>query len=549
MNAEPSFLSITPPLLVLVLGCWTRNVILSLAAGIILAVLVAANFSLLPAMELLYSYLWSNFEFDKFFSIQQFWSTWNLFICIFLLILGIFVCLLQHSGGAYAYASFAKKYINNRKNAETSSLILSILLFVDDYFSNLTVGSVMYPLTDTQKIPRAKLAFLVGSMSAPLTILSPVSSWAAAILGLLRDNGISQTLMSGTTTILAKPLTAYFYLLPFLFYSFILILSVWYIVRMRISFGLMKKHEELAISTGNLFGGRTYYSKKKSSFEPNPRHTTLSDFFISVLILLVSIFGGILYSGKWSCLFGHNDLITAFQNSSAATALFLGGNIALIVCTLFLLIRGRIELKAVPKIYWHGIKLMLSAVIVLLLAWTLGDILRSQGLQTGKFLANILVGTVDITLLPALLFITAVAIAFSIGSAWGTNAILFPIAIQMIPSILHINTIPTLTEIPIFLPAFGAILSGSVAGNHMSPISDTTIMSSASTKITVIDRVNTQFSYALPIIIFAAMGFMLSAKLIHLGILVATIIPIIISTFASILTLQLLHCCSSGRRI
>ena len=532
-------LSLLPPLLVLTLGFLTRRVIISLAAGIILAAFIATNFSPSDTLVLIGDCLWINFEFDKFFSTTKFWETWNLFICIFLFILGIFVCLLQHSGGAYAYGTFIRKTIHNRQSAETSSLLMSTSLFIDDYFSSLTVGSVMYPLTDTQQVPRAKLSFLVDSMSAPLAILCPFSSWVAAILGFLRENGISSEIKE-TTLILGSPLTTYFNLIPFLFYSFVLIASTWFIVRFRIAFGLMKKHEDIAKASGNLFGGETDIKLNGNGQEHNPHHTTLSDFFLPVIMLLICVIGGMLYSGDWQVFGGARTAFQALQYSSAAIALFLGGIIALIGCTLFFIIRKRIPLRSLPKIYLEGLQLMLPAVVVLMLAWSLGDILRNQ-LNTGEYLAKFMLDSVSIHLLPALLFFASTLVSFTIGSSWGTAAMMFPIAIPMVLSFMDTSATPTLVQTPILFPVLGAVLSGCVAGDHISPISDTTIMSATSTRTPHMDHVRTQIPYALPMIIMTGIGFLLSSYLMSNGFWISSLVPIIVAILSTIFILWQLN--------
>ena len=540
MQNELSFLTLAPPICVLIFACITKRVILSLLLGIILATFIAKDFTIFPAIELAYSCVFNNLELDKFFSLQHFWDTRNLFICIAILFFGVFVALMQHSGGAYAYALFIKKYIHSKKSAESSSLILSTFLFVDDYFNSLTVGSIMYPLTDAFKIPRVKLALLVHSLSAPLVILCPISSWVAAMLGYLRENGISE-IKGASTLVIANPLMMYFQIIPFIFYSFILFFVVWYIVQTRISFASMKKHEDIAEKTGNLFGG-----------EPPPKYlidtstlgidkkTTLVDFLVPIIILIVCIVLGMLYSGDWVYFGGKNNYIRALQNSSAAMALFIGCGVALIICTTFLIVRKHITDKELPKIFLEGINMMLSAVIVLMLAWSFGDILRNE-LHTGEYLAKILVNSVNISLLPMLFFITATIITFTIGTAWGTAAMLFPIAIPMVPVVLGMQHTPVLAEIPMLVLVLGAILSGGVAGNHISPIADTTIMSATSTRTPVIDHIRTQLPYSIPIIIVTALGFILATYLMPYGFAVASIVPIVCSIILVIIIMHILH--------
>lgn len=511
---------------------------LSLFAGIFLAAILASNFHPIASINTVVVTLWKNLELQTFFSSEHFWQSGNIFICIFLLVLGVFITMLQVSGGAYAYSIFARRKVHSRKSAESASLILSSGLFVDDYLSCLTTGAVMYPLTDTQKIPRVKLAFLVDSMSGSLAILCPFSSWVAAIVGFLGENGISETI-SKHTLIVANPFTTFLNIIPFLFYSFILIASMWFIVRARVSFGMMKKYEDIAKETGNLFGGHRHAAEKDKKIEHNPAHTTLLEFFFPILVLLCCVLGGILHSGHWWLLGGHNSLLNSFRDASAASGLFVGGNLTLIICTVFFILRKRITLKQMPSVYWDGIKLMWSAAAVLILAWTFGDLLRNQ-LHTGEYLANLMLNSVNITALPTIIFFAGCLIAFTIGSAWGTAAMMFPIVIPLVLSMIHAPAQPHLAQIPILFPILGALLSGCVAGNHISPIADTTIMSSLSTHTKLKDHVHTQIQYALPGIIITGFAFCLSGVLIQYGLAIAVLIPIVIAAALNMATLWFL---------
>lgn len=538
MDNTLALISLLPPLVVLVIGYLTHRIMLSLSAGILLAALLASNFAPLVTAKKIGLVLWQNVELYNFLSADHFWQSGNLFICIFLLVLGVFITMLQISGGAYAYSVFARRKVRSAKSAESASLVLSSSLFVDDYLSCLTTGAVMYPLTDTQKIPRAKLAFLVDSMSGSLAILCPFSSWVAAIVGFLGDNGISETI-TATTLIAANPFTTFLNIIPYLFYSFILIVSVWFIVRRRISFGLMKKFEDIAKSTGNLFGGHRHAADKEKNLEHNPLHTTLLEFFFPIFVLLICVLGGILFSGHWWLLGGNNSLFMAFQEASAAAGLFVGGNITLIICTIFFVLRGRIEIKQLPKVYWDGIKLMWSAALVLILAWTFGDLLRNQ-LHTGEYLAHMMLNSVNIIALPTIIFYAGCIIAFTIGSAWGTAAMMFPIVIPLVLSMINAPGQPTLNQIPIFFPVLGALLSGCVAGNHISPVADTTIMSCLSTHTKLKDHVHTQIQYALPGIIITGFAFLLSGLLVPYGMITSIVIPLVVAILLNMAVLTLL---------
>lgn len=538
MDNYITIISLLPPLVVLLLGYLTHRIMLSLSAGIFLAAVIASNFSPLATINNIVISLWKNLELYHVFSTENFWQANNIFICIFLLVLGIFITMLQVSGGAYAYSIFAKRRIKSRKSAETASLVLSSGLFVDDYLSCLTTGAVMYPLTDTQKIPRVKLAFLVDSMAGSLAILCPFSSWVAAIVGFLGDNGISEN-VTRTTLIVANPFTTFLNIVPFLFYSFIVIASIWFIVRARISFGMMKKYEQIAKETGNLFGGARAH-KNIDTIEHNPAHTTLLEFFFPIIVLLICVLAGILHSGDWWLLGGTNSTLDAFRDAKAGAGLFMGGNVTLIICMIFFALRKRIHIVQLPKVIIDGIKLMWSAAVVLILAWTFGDILRNQ-LHTGEYLANFMLHAVNITALPTIIFFAGCIIAFTIGSAWGSAAMLFPIVIPLVLSMVDAPLQPNLTQIPILLPVLGAALSGCVAGNHISPIADTTIMSSLSTHTKLKCHVHTQIQYALPGIIITGFAFCLSGILLKYGLLAAILAPIILAVGLNFLTLKILH--------
>ena len=283
------FVVALPPLLVLILGFATRRVMFSLTCGILFSALIASNYSLFGAFKLSLLRLWSNTELSHLSSLGAFADSDNLFIYIFLLILGIIVTLLSHSGGSYAYGKVVAQHLHSKRSAQASSLVLSMCLFVDDYFNSLTVGSVMYPLTDRFKIPRAKLAFLVDSMSAPLAMIIPVSSWVAVLVGFVRESGIDVT-REATTLVLENPFNMYLHILPYVFYSFIIFFSAWYIVMRTISFGSMRRHEDIAEKTGNLFGGKDAPSNRLRQInEANKENSSLVDFIFPVATLIVCI--------------------------------------------------------------------------------------------------------------------------------------------------------------------------------------------------------------------------------------------------------------------
>lgn len=535
-----SWLSLLPPFIVLIVGIITRNVLISLGLGVLGAAFIACNFSLICALKLSVFKFWNNIQLESLLSVDTFWSNPNLFICIFLCILGIIVTLISHSGGAYAYGKAVRKKIYDKKTVETASLFLSMFLFIDDYFSSLTVGSVMHPLTDHFRIPRAKLAFLVDSLAAPLAVLAPISSWVAAIIGFLSENGVSST-PSHDTLILADPISVYTRVIPFVFYSFIIIPAAFLIVRKRISFGLMHKHEQIAQESGNLFAGKDPVTRKvRGVHERNIENNSILDFAFPIAVLFLSVMCGILYSGKYYLFGGTRSFLEAFQNSRSSIALFLGGCFALIFCILFFLIRRKLHLREVPIECWSGIRLMLPAIIILLLSWTLGDLLRDD-LETGNYLASILIGSVSLQLFPLMFFISAAVTSFALGTSWGTMAILFPLAIPMVISFLKLSTPATLDHVFMLFPVLGAIISGAVSGDHISPISDTTIMSSTSCGSYHVDHVQTQMNYALPILLSTAIAYLLVGFLIGYSFWIVVIFPLAVGLFIGLGTLWIMN--------
>ena len=510
-----TILSLTAPAVVLLMGFYTRKVLLSLLTGIALAALIASDFQLLDGAALMVQLLWDSSGLNMLLHPTTFLDSWNAFICLFLLILGITINLIHRSGGALAYEGFIRSKFKDRKKVEASSLLMSKCLCIDDYFSSLTVGSVMRSITDSYRIPRAKLAFLVDAMSAPLAILCPVSSWVAAIVGYLKDNGIHAS--PGTDTkILASPFLTYLNMIPFIFYSFTIIFSVWFIVLRRISFGLMGRHEAFAIKTGNVFNGK-HGSVRPERGRPEGQHTSMIDFFVPVSSLILSVLIGILWSGSWQALpGGTRSFVDAMREASAAQGLLFGGLTSLILTLIFYLHRKKIALSELPAACSEGFRMMAPSCLILIFAWTLGGLLRDQ-LHTGHYIARILTGRLPIELVPAMAFASSAAISFAIGSSWGTASIMLPIGIQLVLTMAG-APIPTgIDQVPLLLPTLGAVLSGCVAGDHISPISDTTIMSSTSTAMEHIDHVETQMSYAIPIITITGISFLVLGYTHELG--------------------------------
>jgi Na+/H+ antiporter NhaC len=433
-----------------------------------------------------------NSGLESLASWDAFWASWNLLIFLFLLSLGMLISLLQKSGAADAFIDLAQKKVNNKKSAEKTSLMLSLLFFIDDYFSSLTVGSIMRPLAQACSLNPVKLAFLVSTMATSLTVISPISSWIGEIVLQLRMAGIDET--NANSLINADPLYAYIRSIPLIIYAFFTIVGTWYIVLRGISFGPM-----------------TYYDTTKSSqnrdtFVKKVTHASIFDFIIPISTLIISIIVGLLGSGHYWLLGGTHDLINAFKHSAANQAFFLGGITTLILSIIWLTLRKRITPHNCLQALYAGIWLILPSLIMLTHAWTLGSLLKHD-LHTGSYIAHLFCYFITPTLFPVLCFLFAALIAWTIGSSWATMGLVFPIVFDMIRVVEHIALRTTLDQAPIILPIIGATLSGCIFGSHISFISDTPIMSSTSTGANHLAHIRTMTFYLIPISIGTAFAY------------------------------------------
>ncbi len=494
---QMSWLVLIPPVLVVVLALITRRIVFSLCTGIISAALILHDFQIKPALITIINRIWNSTELGHFASWQSFWSAWYLFICLFLIILGIIIVLINQTGGAFAYGRFIVGKLKNSKNAETATLLMSHLFFVDDYFGSLTVGSVMQPITDQFKIPRVKLALIINAIAAPLAVLSPISSWSADIVMQLRQSGISNLVQEGTL-VNADPFSVYLLSIPFLAYAVIMVVSLWVIVKIRISSGIIFEQEKIAQSTGNLFGGKIEVARRmKTTNQQNISSSSIWDFALPLLTLFGSTFIGIIVLGF----------------ARIPIALFLASCSSLLVAIIFLLNRKKLNLSELPKIIYEGAMLMLPSIMVLVLIWTLSALLKGD-LQTGSYLAKHLVGHVNIAYLPVVFFLIATLISSTMGSAWGTIGLLVPIAIPMLISFVPGAIMIAPIQLPIIYPLIASIVSGAVAGNHISPIADIMLLSSTSAGSYHFDLVKAQISYAIPIIIGTIIHFLIAGLMV-----------------------------------
>ncbi len=460
--------SLLPPLLAIVLALVTKEVYSSLFIGVAAGALMYTGFQLWNAVVTLFDIMKDNMDIN---------------ILIFDILLGMIIVLMTRSGGSGAYGRWAGARIKSKKSALLATTGLGVLIFVDDYFNCLTVGSVMRPVTDRFKISRAKLAYFIDATAAPICIIAPVSSWAAAVNSYVpEDAGITGFQLFLRT-------------IPYNLYAILTLVMLVYVAMRGLDFGLMKKHE-INAENGDLFtsGGEEFAQMETESVNDKGQ---VKDLVLPVLVLIVSAVGSMIYTGY---LDGATDVITAFAGCDAEISLIFATLATVFFMLVFYLPRKVITFKEIMGSLSEGFRLMVPAITVLVLAWTLKGI--GDALEIGTFVERIMgANTSASVLIPAIVFVVAIFLAFSTGTSWGTFAILVPIVIAMFN---------TDSQMEMMIIAVSAVLAGAVCGDHISPISDTTIMSSAGAQCNHINHVSTQMQYAMVVAIVCFIGYIVA---------------------------------------
>lgn len=481
-----SALSLLPPLVAITLSIITQRVLLSLGLGIVVgAVLLNINAPLETG-----SFLFATVSKLFWSAEKQSLNAWNLYILGFLVILGMITALITVSGAARAFAQWASKHIRNKRDANLLTVFLGCVVFIDDYFNSLVVGSIARPLTDRYGISRSKLAYLLDSTAAPVCVISPISSWGAYIIAII--GGILTT--HGLTEL--KPLTAFLEMIPMNFYAILTLVMIVCISAMDLDFGPMRK-QELAASKGELFDAKKGVPPGTSVDLPEAETGKISGLFIPITVLVVATLFFMFYSGSVA-LKAENlpfSFIAALEKTDVSSSLFFGALSGLAV-TLALNIKQKIPYRLILQGLFIGLKSMLPAIYILVFAWSISSVISQ--VETGKYMASLASGNISTELLPALLFVLAGIAAFSTGTSWGTFGILLPIAADM-----AVGT----GQSSILLPMLAAVLAGAVFGDHCSPISDTTILSSTGASCHHIDHVMTQLPYAFLIAAISLVGY------------------------------------------
>ena len=457
--------ALLPPLVAIILALITKEVYSSLFVGIVVGAL-----------------LYSGFKFEgtvtQIFEggiIKVLSDSYNVGILIFLVILGSVVCMMNKAGGSAAFGRWASKKIHTRVGAELAAIILGVLIFIDDYFNCLTVGSVMRPVTDRHHVSRAKFAYLIDATAAPVCIIAPISSWAAAVSGFVEGQ---------------DGLAIFVRTIPYNFYAILTIVMMVGMVLMKTEFGAMRTHEINALNGDLYTTSARPYENATDDETPNPRGRVI-DLVIPIVVLVICCVISMIYTGGF---FSGTDFVTAFSQSDASTGLAMGSAFGLVFAIIFYMIRRVINFRDCMGCIPEGFKAMVPAIMILTFAWTLKAMTDSLG--AAVFVEEAMrsvAGGIEV-ILPAIIFLVGCGLAFATGTSWGTFGILIPIVVAVFEK----------SSPEMMIISMSACMAGAVCGDHCSPISDTTIMASAGAQCDHVTHVSTQLPYA---ILAAAVSF------------------------------------------
>lgn len=486
-----SIWSLLPPVIAIALALITKEVYSSLFIGIVVGGLLYAEGNFVGTITHVFS--------DGF--VANVADSYNMGIIIFLIVLGAMVSMMNKAGGSAAFGRWAKKHIKSRVGAQLATVLFGCMIFIDDYFNCLTVGSVMRPVTDSHKVSRAKLAYLIDATAAPICIIAPVSSWAAAVAGFVAEEEVS-----GFQLFLSA--------IPYNFYAILTIIMMVAITIMKFDFGKMKVHEANALN-GDLFtSDAESFANSADDSNANPKGKVI-DLILPVVLLIIACVIGLIYSGGFfdATSGSYHNVIEAFSGADASVGLLYGSFCTLILTVAYFMIRRVISFKDCMSSIPEGFKAMVPAIMILACAWTLKAMTDSLGAK--EFIAGIVESTAGTfaNFLPAVIFLIAVGLSFATGTSWGTFGILIPLVLSVFPY----------SSGPISVIAISACMAGAVCGDHCSPISDTTIMASAGSQSNHINHVSTQLPYALTVagvsfVTYIIAGFVQSVVALPIGI-------------------------------
>ena len=490
-----TFWALVPAIVAIALALWTKEVYSSLFIGIIIG-------GLFYAIETV-----AGFQgfFNHIFSdgmIAQLSDSWNVGIIVFLVVLGIMVALMNKAGGSAAFGRWAKKHIKTKVGAQVATIVLGIFIFIDDYFNCLTVGSVMRPMTSKYGISKEKLAYLIDSTAAPVCIIAPISSWAAAVAGFVSEGENGFTLFCKA--------------IPFNFYAFFTILMMFAMVFMKFEYGEMSKYEK-ALEVMN--------DAADDIDDDANQNGKVIDLIFPIVVLIVMCILGMIYTGGFFTKFNvledgttetngnFLNIISSFSDSDASVGLVLGSFAALIITIIFYVCRKVLSFKGSMLCVPDGFKAMVPAILILTLAWTLKAMTDSLGAK--EYVAGLVEGSAAglKMMLPAIIFVVAVFLAFATGTSWGTFGILIPICIAIFAP-----------GNPLRIISISACMAGAVCGDHCSPISDTTIMASAGAQCEHVKHVSTQLPYAITVAVVSFLTYIVAGLTQGIGLVASAII-------------------------
>ena len=477
--------SLLPPVVAIVLALITKEVYSSLFIGILVGFVLQANFDPVLTFDHLVNGFVGNIG-------------GNAGILIFLVILGTLVALMIRAGGSKAYGDWAVAHIKTKAGALWSTFILAIVLGVDDYFNNLTTGNVMRPVADSHHISRAKLSYMCDATAAPVCIMMPISSWAAAVTGVINNEELGFQIFLRA--------------IPYNYYAVLTMVFIIMMTSLNIDYGPMKTHEDNA-AKGDLYTTpeRPYANAEEMKFNPNGK---VIDLILPVVILIVCCVIGLLYAG-W--LAGGTTILTMFASTDAFFALPFGATIAIIIDMIYFMARRSMKFTELMDCLPEGFKQMVPAILILCMAWTISGVTR-DGLGAPEFVANFVNDHLTHlqNFLPAVIFLIACGLGFATGTSWGTFGILLPIVLEIFtPGGFDNLTAESLNEVPILMVGIGATLGGAVMGDHCSPISDTTIMASTGAQCYHLNHVATQLPYAVTVAIIAFANYIIDGFIIN----------------------------------
>ena len=473
-----TFWSLLPPIVAIVLALISKEVYSSLFLGCLVGALLVSNFH---PWETVVQLVQGDNGIVTTVS-----DSGNIAIIVFLVILGIMVDLMNKAGGSEAFGRWATKTVKSRAGAQLMTMLLGVLIFIDDYFNCLTVGAVMRPVTESHKISRAKLAYVIDSTAAPVCMIAPVSSWAAAVSGYVQSDNVN-----GLELFVAQ--------IPYNYYCLLTLVMIVVISLLNIDYGPMLTHEYNAQVKDDLFTTSERPFEGADDYEkPAKGKSSVLDLLLPVIVLIVTCIIGLIYTGGY---FDGVTFIEAFSNASAGPGLAIGSMIALVFTFVYFWLRGSISFTKSFESVPNGFIQMISPILILSFAWTLCGLTR-YGMHSADFVINAMSGVGELAkFLPAVIFIIGAAIGFATGTSWGTIGIMAPIVVQ----VFNYDVQPTLCTI-----GLAAACAGGVMGDHCSPISDTTIMASAGAHCYHLNHVFTQIPYALTVAGVAFVSFILA---------------------------------------